>query len=104
MEDKLTKEEVLHVADLARIEIDEDELEMYQVKLKQILNEIEKINDVNINDNNILITPTENECILREDKVKEMLEAKQVLENAPRHNGNYFSVPVVIKDRGEGSA
>ena len=42
MEDKLTKEEVMHVAKLARIEIDDDELAMYQVKLKQILNEIEK--------------------------------------------------------------
>ena len=38
MEDKLTKEEVMHVAKLARIEIDDDELAMYQVKLKQILN------------------------------------------------------------------
>ena len=45
MEDKLTKEEVMHVAKLARIEIDDDELAMYQVKLKQILNEIEKINE-----------------------------------------------------------
>ena len=43
MEEKLTREEVLHVANLARIEIDEDEIAMYQVKLKQLLNEIEKI-------------------------------------------------------------
>ena len=35
---KLTKEEVLHVADLARIEISEEELEVYQVKLKELLN------------------------------------------------------------------
>ena len=35
MEDKLTKEEVLHVANLARIEISDEELEMYQLKLKE---------------------------------------------------------------------
>ena len=48
MEDKLSREEVLHVAHLARIEIDEEELAMYQVKLKQLLNEIEKINEVKV--------------------------------------------------------
>lgn len=35
MEDKLSREEVLHVAHLARIEIDEEEIAMYQVKLKK---------------------------------------------------------------------
>ena len=40
MEDKLTKEEVLHVAKLARIDITEEEIEKYQVELKQLLNEV----------------------------------------------------------------
>ena len=56
MEDKLTKEEVMHVAKLARIEIDDDELAMYQVKLKQILNEIEKINEVKLYDDDTLVS------------------------------------------------
>ena len=43
MKDKLTKEEVLHVADLARIKVSEDEIEKYQVELKQLLNDVEKI-------------------------------------------------------------
>ena len=43
MEDKLTKEEVMHVAKLARIEIDDDELAMYQVKLKQLLNDLNRL-------------------------------------------------------------
>lgn len=34
MEDKLSREEVLHVADLARIELSEDEIEKYRVELK----------------------------------------------------------------------
>ena len=46
MKDKLSREEVLHVAELARIKINEEEIEKYQIELKQLLNEVEKINDV----------------------------------------------------------
>ena len=104
MEDKLTREEVLHVANLARIEIDEEEIAMYQVKLKQLLNEIEKINEVKAYDEEMLICPTENKCELREDITGEMLEPKVALKNAPRNSGNYFQVPVVIGESGEASA
>ena len=46
--DKLTKEEVLHVADLARIELSEEEIEKYQVQLKQLMNDIDKIKEVKV--------------------------------------------------------
>ena len=48
MKEKLTKEEVLHVANLARIRVDEEEIEKYQVELKQLLNDVEKINEVKV--------------------------------------------------------
>lgn len=104
MEDKLTREEVLHVANLARIEIDEEEIAMYQLKLKQLLNEIEKINEVKAYDEEILICPTNNKCELREDKTGAMIEPKEALKNAPRNSGNYFQVPVVIGESGEAGA
>lgn len=46
MTDKLTREEVEHVAKLARIRISDSEMEKYQIELKKILDEVEKINDV----------------------------------------------------------
>ena len=55
MEDKLSKEEVLHVADLARIEVSEEEIETYQIKLKELLNEVEKIESINDNDDTLYI-------------------------------------------------
>ena len=42
MKDKLTKEEVLHVAHLARIIVDEDEIEKYHVELLKLLNDVDK--------------------------------------------------------------
>ncbi len=98
MEEKLTREEVLHVAELARIKVTEEELEKYQVELKQLLNDVEKINDVQGLDDEILIANWSSATILREDESKEMLNPKTVVENAPRHSGNYIEVPVVISE------
>ena len=98
MEDKLTKEEVLHVAKLARIDITEEEIEKYQVELKQLLNEVEKINEVKGYDDEILIAPWSDNTTLRSDSEGEMLDPKKVIENAPKHSGNYIEVPVVISE------
>ena len=94
--EKLTREEVLHVATLARIKVTDEEIEKYQVELKQILNEVEKINDVKGYDDERLIAPWSDETTPREDIEKDILETKEVLKNVPRKNGNYIEVPVVI--------
>lgn len=98
MEDKLTREEVLHVANLARIKITEEEIEKYQVDLKTLLNEVEKINEVEGYDEEILIANWHDNTSLRKDEPGEMLSPKEVLKNAPKHSGNYIEVPVVISE------
>lgn len=98
MEDKLTKEEVLHVARLANIKLDDEEISNYQVKLKQILNEIEKINDLEVTTDKILISPTENKTVLRDDEEASKLDSSVYLENAPKTKGNFIEVPVVIQN------
>ena len=100
--DKLTREEILHVAELARIKLSEEEIEKYRVQLKQLLNDVEKINDVKGYDDEILIACWEENTKLRKDESGEMLNPKEVIENAPRHSGNYIAVPVVISG-GEGA-
>ena len=94
--DKLTKEEVLHVADLARIKLRENEIEKYQIELKKLLNEVEKVNEVVGYDDERLIAPWNNTTELREDTRGEMLNPKDILKNVPRNTGNYIEVPVVI--------
>ena len=102
MTDRLSKEEVLHVADLARIKLTDKEVEKYQVELKKLLDDVEKINEVEGYDDDILIAPLSENTKLRKDEQEDMLNPKEVLENAPRHSGNYISVPVVISG-GEGA-
>lgn len=98
MENMLSKEEVLHVAELARIKISEEEIEKYQVELKQLLTDVEKINDVGNCDDEILISCWNEKTILRSDEPGAMLSPKEVLENVPKHSGNYIEVPVVIAE------
>ena len=100
--EKLTREEVLHVAELARIKLSEEEIEKYQVELKKLLNDVEKINEVKGYDDEILISCWEENTKLRKDEKGEMLNPKEVLENVPRHSGNYIAVPGVISG-GEGA-
>ena len=95
---KLKREEVLHVANLAKIELSEKDIEKYQVELKVLLDEVEKINDVKGYDDEILIAPWSRETELRKDEEGEMLDPKKVIENAPKHSGNYIEVPVVIAE------
>ena len=102
MTDRLSKEEVLHVADLARIKLTDKEVEKYQVELKKLLDDVEKINEVEGYDDDILIAPWSENTKLRKDEQEDMLNPKEVLENAPRHSGNYIEVPVVISG-GEGA-
>ena len=102
MKDRLTKEEVLHVANLARISLTDEEVEKYQVQLKKLLDDVEKINQVKGYDDDIMIASWSENTTLRKDEKGEMLNPKEVVENAPRHSGNYIEVPVVISD-GEGA-
>ena len=98
MKNKLTKKEVLHVAHLARIKVDEEEIEKYQVELKQLLNDVKKKKKVEGYDEERMIAPWSKDTILREDEPGEMLSPKEVLKNAPKHSGNYIEVPIVISE------
>ena len=98
MKDRLSREEVLHVAKLGRIKVTEEEIENYQIELKTLLNEVEKINEVKGYDEEILIANWRENTTLRKDEVGEMLTPKEIMQNVPKHSGNYIEVPVVISE------
>ena len=96
--DKLTKEEVNHIAHLARIGMSDSDVEIFQVELKKLLDEVSKITDIKGYDDEIMFTPSENTATMREDIEGEMLSAKEALANAPKKNGNFVEVPVMINE------
>ena len=96
--DKLTKEEVLHVLNLARLEASDSEIEKYQIELKKMILEIDKIKELNDFDSDLLIAPWSNDSILREnDSV--YVSNNDILKNVPNKKGNFVSLDVeVLKD------
>ena len=98
MSDKLSREEVLHVARLARIELTEEEIEKYQVQLQTLFNEVEKIKDVELKNDDKLIAPVEHTTELREDVEGVMLDPEEIMKYVPVSNGNFVEVPVMINE------
>ena len=92
----LTREDVEHVALLARISIEDNEIDKYQKQLNQILNEMKRINEVDLKSDEILISPSENSNVYREDVAID--ENIDILSNAPKTNGNYIEIKRFVND------
>ncbi len=93
---KITKEEVLYVAHLARLDLDEASIDKFAAQIDEILGYIEKLNQVetkNIKATSHAIFMTN---AFREDKQRAHLDRDQALANAPESEDGSFVVPKVV--------
>jgi aspartyl-tRNA(Asn)/glutamyl-tRNA(Gln) amidotransferase subunit C len=92
----LTREEVLHVAELARLSLRPEEIEIFTRQLNDILAYVEKLQELDTTGVVPLahVIPIFN--AFREDEVKEGLPLDLALENAPAREEGSFLVPRVI--------
>lgn len=98
----LTKEEVDHVADLARLYVAEEEYALYQKQLYDILEEINKIESVDVGDEkNIMISPCTNTNCYSQDQVGPMLSHDEIFKNVKHSMGDFIVVPRVITEQQE---
>lgn len=92
----LTKEQVEHVALLARLELTEEEKEKYATQLSAILEYAEALNRLDTEN----VPPTAHvlplQNVFREDRVCEHLPNEKALANAPQKEGNCFKVPRIL--------
>ncbi|MCH7518159.1 MAG: Asp-tRNA(Asn)/Glu-tRNA(Gln) amidotransferase subunit GatC [Candidatus Dadabacteria bacterium] len=95
---KISKDDIIKVSELARLEFKEEELEKFTEQLGNILEYIEQLNELNTDN----VEPTSHvldmSTPLREDKVVEWLSTEEVLKNAPESEDDFFVVPQVIED------
>ena len=96
MIEKLTEEDVKHVIDLARLK--ENDVDRYKTQLNDILTEIDKIIDVEIDEKEIMISPINNINRYTSDLEHENIDKKEVLEMANKTNGEFIVVSRVIND------
>lgn len=97
---QIDKSVVKHVAHLSRLELDNNETELYSRQLASILSYIDKLNEVDTKD----VQPTSHPLatlknVFRKDSLKKSLETEEVLSNAPSREGDLFKVPQVIEGK-----
>ena len=90
------KEEILHIAKLAALNIREEEIDEYRKNLQDILNFANIVNSVDTDNVSETIGSTNNVNMFREDEIKEFEDKEALLQNAPEKQNNMFSIPKVI--------
>lgn len=94
---QVTREELLHIAKLADLELDEKEVDNYLANLEDILNFANIVNNAPVEGLNITIGANEAKNVFRKDEVKVYKDNESLLENAPDQAQNMFKIPKVIE-------
>ncbi len=94
----LSRDDVAHVAMLARIELSEDELDRFAGQLGQIVGWVGKINEVAAADVPPMSHPLPLANVTRPDQVRPSLTAEQALSGAPETDQQRFSVPRILDE------
>ncbi len=92
----LTKQQVEHVARLARLNLTPAEIERYSAELTIILDYIDQLKTVNTSGVEAREQFVAADNVFREDVIKPSLPRVDALANAPSSDGEYFLVPKVL--------
>lgn len=93
----LTKDQVQHVAKLAKLRFSDDELDDFTNEFGRIIDMVEQLQEVDTEG----VKPTYhgNELInvMRDDIAKERNKTKELLSNAPQSEGSFIKVPAILE-------
>jgi aspartyl-tRNA(Asn)/glutamyl-tRNA(Gln) amidotransferase subunit C len=90
---EITREQLLHVAHLARLELRDDELERLGAQLNDIIAAVSKVSELDLTDVPPTSHPLDVVNAWAEDEPHECLPLDEALANAPEREGAYFKVP-----------
>lgn len=94
---KVSKEEVKHIAELARLNLEEGEEEKYSQQLSQVLEWADKLNNLDVDKLEPTAHVLEMKNVTRADSARETLSNEKALANAPDKEDGYFKVPRIIE-------
>ena len=93
----ISKEQVKHVANLARLTLKDEEVEMFTKQLGDIINYAELLNELDTSD----VKPTTHvldlKNVMRKDEPKEWVRKEDVMKNAPDQAEGQFRVPSILE-------
>jgi aspartyl-tRNA(Asn)/glutamyl-tRNA(Gln) amidotransferase subunit C len=94
---RISKEEIEHIASLARLFLSEDEKELFGLQLNSILDYMEKLNELDTRD----IEPTSHVLplsnVMRDDMLRPSISREDATMNAPDHTDKFYRVPKIIE-------
>lgn len=93
---QISKEEILHIANLADLEIEENEIENYILNLQDILNFANIVNNAPVEGLDITIGANETKNVFRKDEIQIFEDNQSLLMNAQEVEQNMFKIPKVI--------
>ena len=95
---KITSEDVLKVAKLARLEISDSQIDAFTTQLEEILAyvaQLEKVETFGVPPTNRAVEVVN---VTREDSIKSTNVREELLELAPQRDGDFFRVPKILSD------
>lgn len=99
---RIKPDEVREIATLARLRLDDTEIERMAHELDGILGYIETIQQLDVGDAEPMTHAVPFDCPTRDDVVGDMLAVDEALKNAPKREASFFQVPRIIAGPGAG--
>ena len=93
---QVSKEEILHIANLAQLTLEDNEIEKYQTNLEEILNFANIVNNAPVDGLDVTIGANGSKNVFRKDEVKIFEDIDNLLQNAPTQEQHMFKIPKVI--------
>jgi aspartyl-tRNA(Asn)/glutamyl-tRNA(Gln) amidotransferase subunit C len=89
----ITREQVLHVAKLAHLDLTDEEVDRFREQLSAILDAVSKVSELDLSGVPPTSHPLELVNVWRDDEPRPSLSLDEVFANAPERDGDFFRVP-----------
>ena len=93
---QVSREELLHIANLADLKLKDEEIDTYLTHLEEILNYANIVNSAPIEGLEETIGMNDNENVFRKDEVLPSYKREELLQNAPEEQSGMFKIPKVM--------
>ena len=96
-EDKITTEEIKHLALLTRINMSDEEIELMKDQMSDILHNIDILNQVDTDGVDITAHSADVESVMREDNIQDSITTEEALLNAPHTEKDFIRIRAVLE-------
>ncbi|ETY74831.1 Asp-tRNA(Asn)/Glu-tRNA(Gln) amidotransferase subunit GatC [Lactiplantibacillus fabifermentans] len=101
-EERITADQVAHVAGLAKLEFTPDQLDMFTGQLEKIIGMFEELDAVDTTDVPVTSQVSDRRNALRDDVAVKSNDREALLANAPETANGLIKVPAIIDESGDG--